>query len=100
MYKEGEPHLDIMSSDMLEEMLQEAKNAVESVCAPSKGQRGTKGDYQTTIAKNVKVEMEKKYGGTWHCIVGKNFGADIKHEAFNLAYMKRGQDFILLWKAG
>ena len=100
MYKEGESRLDIINTDMMEEMLQEVKNAVESIYVPKKDQRDMKGEYQTIIAKKVKVEMEKKYGPTWHCIVGKNFGADVKYESFHLAYMKRGQDYILLWKAG
>jgi len=100
MYREGESRLDIINTDMPEEMLQEVKNAVESIYMPKKDPRDMKGEYQTIIAKRVKVEMEKKYGPTWHCVVGKNFGADLKYESQNLAYMKRGQDYILLWKAG
>ncbi len=100
MYKEGEVRLEVISTDMQEEMLQEVKNTLESHFVPKKDPRDTKGEYQTTISKRVKIDMEKKYGPTWHCVIGKNFGADLKHEAFHLAYMRRGQDFILLWKAG
>ena len=27
------------------------------------------------IAAYIKKEFDKKYGPTWHCIVGRNFGA-------------------------
>ena len=27
------------------------------------------------IAAFIKKEFDKKYGPTWHCIVGRNFGA-------------------------
>ena len=92
--------MEVMNTDMTEEMLQEVKNVVEGTQVPKRDQRDMKGEYQTTVAKKVKMEMEKKYGPTWHCIVGKNFGADLKYELYHIAYMKRGQDFILLWKAG
>ncbi|GFZ09044.1 dynein light chain type 1 family protein [Actinidia rufa] len=26
------------------------------------------------VAEQIKKEFDKKYGPTWHCIVGKNFG--------------------------
>ncbi len=100
MYKEAEGELDIISTDMMEEMLQEVKSIVKSFYVPRKEQREIKSEYQTFIAKKVKIEMEKKYGPTWHCVVGKNFGADMRYESFHVAYMKRGQDYILLWKAG
>ena len=100
MQKESEGKLGIISTDMMEEMLQEVKNAVESAGFQKKFEREMKSEYQTMIAKKVKTQIEKKYGPTWHCIVGKGFGADLRYESFHIAYMKRGQDYILLWKAG
>ena len=26
------------------------------------------------VAEHIKKEFDKKYGSTWHCIVGRNFG--------------------------
>lgn len=32
------------------------------------------------IAAYIKKEFDKKYGPTWHCIVGRNFGAAARRE--------------------
>lgn len=29
---------------------------------------------------DIKREFDKKYGPTWHCIVGRNFGSYVTHE--------------------
>lgn len=31
------------------------------------------------IAANIKKEFDKKYGPTWHVVVGKNFGSYVTH---------------------
>ncbi|ODV83273.1 hypothetical protein CANARDRAFT_30051 [[Candida] arabinofermentans NRRL YB-2248] len=33
------------------------------------------------IAAFLKKEMDKEYGPTWHCIVGKSFGSFVSHES-------------------
>ncbi|RKP22542.1 dynein light chain type 1-domain-containing protein, partial [Syncephalis pseudoplumigaleata] len=31
------------------------------------------------IAAHIKREFDKKYGPTWHCVVGRNFGSYVTH---------------------
>ena len=32
------------------------------------------------VAKMIKIEFDKKFGGAWHVLVGKHFGAYVTHE--------------------
>lgn len=32
------------------------------------------------VAESIKKEVEQKYGGTWHCIVGRHFGSFVSYE--------------------
>jgi dynein light chain LC8-type len=52
------------------------------------------------IAAYIKKEFDKKYLPSWHCIVGRNFGSYVTHEARNFIYFYLGQVAILLWKSG
>lgn len=44
--------------------------------------------------------LAAQYGGVWHCIVGRNFGSFITHEAKHQIFYYRGQTAILLFKTG
>ncbi|KAL5996180.1 hypothetical protein ACLOJK_026254 [Asimina triloba] len=55
----------VKSADMKEEM---QKDAVE--CALSAVE---KHNVEKDIAEYIKKEFDRKYGATWHCIVGRNF---------------------------
>ncbi|KAK4473938.1 hypothetical protein MN116_003261 [Schistosoma mekongi] len=52
------------------------------------------------IAAYIKKECDKKYGPTWHCIVGRNFGSYVTHETKHFIYLYLGQVAILLFKSG
>lgn len=52
------------------------------------------------IAAYIKKEFDKKYGPTWHCIVGRNFGSYVTHETKHFIYFYLGQVAILLFKSG
>ena len=49
---------------------------------------------------DIKKEFDKKYGPTWHCIVGRNFGSYVTHETKHFIYLYMGQVAILLFKSG
>jgi outer membrane cobalamin receptor len=49
---------------------------------------------------DIKKEFDKKYGPTWHCIVGRNFGSYVTHETKHFIYFYLGQVAILLFKSG
>jgi dynein light chain LC8-type len=38
------------------------------------------------IAAYVKKEFDKKYGPTWHAVVGRNFGSYVTHETKHFIY--------------
>ncbi|KAI9278438.1 dynein light chain 1, cytoplasmic [Phascolomyces articulosus] len=63
----------IKSADMSEEMQQEA---IE--CST---QALEKFNIEKDIASHIKREFDKKYGVTWHCVVGRNFGSYVTHES-------------------
>ena len=52
------------------------------------------------IAGFIKKEFDKKYGPTWHRIVGRSFGSYVTHETRNFIFFFINQFGILLLKAG
>ncbi|VEU22957.1 DEKNAAC104279 [Brettanomyces naardenensis] len=50
------------------------------------------------IAASIKKSMDKAYGPTWHCIVGKNFGSFVSHESGNFIYFYVDNLAFLLFK--
>ncbi|KAH8850216.1 Dynein light chain 1, cytoplasmic [Schistosoma japonicum] len=55
----------IKSTDMSESMQSIAVDCCAAACERFKEERD--------IAKYIKNEFDKRYGGTWQCVVGKNF---------------------------
>ncbi|OJD26504.1 dynein light chain, cytoplasmic [Blastomyces percursus] len=63
----------IKSADMSEDMQQEALEvAMEAM---------DKYHIEKDIAQYIKKEFDLRKGATWHCIVGRNFGSFVTHEA-------------------
>lgn len=61
----------IKNADMTEEMQQEAVEfAVQAFSLYT---------VEKDIAAYLKKAFDKKYGATWHCIVGRNFGSYVTH---------------------
>ncbi|CUS15175.1 unnamed protein product [Tuber aestivum] len=67
----AEPKTTVKSVDMTEEMssiaLDVAKRAMNSKTV------------EKDIAQYIKKEFDAKFGSTWHCIVGRNFGSFVTH---------------------
>lgn len=51
------------------------------------------------VAQNLKNVFETKYNPTWHCIIGRLFGAHVTYEAKNYIYFYIGQVAVLLYKS-
>eukprot|EP00741_Cyanophora_paradoxa_P016055 tig00000042_g15500.t1 len=50
-------------------------------------------------ARMVKELMDKKYGPTWHCVVGEGYGFDVTYEVSNMIYLYFGGNVaVLLFK--
>ncbi|KAL1543089.1 dynein light chain LC6, flagellar outer arm-like [Salvia divinorum] len=52
------------------------------------------------VAEHIKKTFDKKYGPTWHCIVGKNFGSYVTHETNHFVYFYLDTKAVLLFKSG
>mmetsp|Transcript_6750 Transcript_6750/g.8621 ORF Transcript_6750/g.8621 Transcript_6750/m.8621 type:complete len:115 (+) Transcript_6750:1-345(+) len=49
------------------------------------------------IATNLKKYFDTKYGGTWHCVVGANYGSSITHQTKYLMFFQLDQAHVLLF---
>ena len=51
------------------------------------------------IAQHVKTYFETKFNGTWHCVVGRNFGCSVTHETKFLIFLQVDQVYVLLFSS-
>eukprot|EP01083_Nonionella_stella_P295009 1002662_1 len=58
--------------------------------------------YQTNFeecSKQIKETMDKRFGATWHCIIGQNYGFEVTYAQENLLYLfYQGNIAVLLFK--
>uniref|UniRef100_A0A060T294 Dynein light chain n=1 Tax=Blastobotrys adeninivorans TaxID=409370 RepID=A0A060T294_BLAAD len=50
------------------------------------------------IAAMIKKDLDQRFGVTWHCIVGQNFGSFVTHETKHFIYFYVGNLAILAYK--
>lgn len=47
----------------------------------------------------IKEQMDKKFGSSWHVVVGEGYGFEISYELTNLLYLFVGGNIaICMWK--
>ncbi|KAK9314801.1 dynein light chain type 1-domain-containing protein [Lipomyces starkeyi] len=80
----------IKSADMSEEM--------QAVVIDLAVQAMERYNIEKDIAAHIKKELDQRFGQTWHCIVGRNFGSYVTHETRHFIYFYLGQIAILLFK--
>lgn len=52
-----------------------------------------------SAAKMIKETMDKKFGSSWHVVIGEGFGFEITHEVKNLLYLYFGGTLaVCVWK--
>ncbi|CAG0891266.1 unnamed protein product [Cyprideis torosa] len=52
-----------------------------------------------SAARMIKEELDKKFGPSWHVVVGEGFGFEVSHESKNLLYMFFGGNLgVCVWK--
>ncbi|MFH4981130.1 hypothetical protein AB6A40_007839 [Gnathostoma spinigerum] len=50
-------------------------------------------------AQTIKQQLDEKYGGVWHTVVGEEFGLQLGHDPQSLLYMFYGGNLaICIWK--
>ncbi len=67
----GGPKAIIKNVDMSEELQQEAVDITSAALE--------KYNIEKVIAAQIKKEVDKRHGPTWHVVVGKNFGSYVTH---------------------
>jgi len=67
----GGPKAIIKNVDMSEEMQQESVDVASTALE--------KYNIEKDIAAQIKKEFDKRYGPTWHVVVGRNFGSYVTH---------------------
>ncbi|KAJ8371455.1 hypothetical protein AAFF_G00310540 [Aldrovandia affinis] len=70
----------IRHTDMPEEMRVEAMELCVTACEKF-------ATNNESAAKMIKESMDKKFGSSWHVVIGEGFGFEITHEVKNLLYM-------------
>mmetsp|Transcript_3682 Transcript_3682/g.10578 ORF Transcript_3682/g.10578 Transcript_3682/m.10578 type:complete len:98 (+) Transcript_3682:170-463(+) len=56
-------------------------------------------EVEKDVAQFVKKAFDEASPGTWHCVVGRNFGCSITHETKYLIFFKLDQVFFMLFKS-
>uniref|UniRef100_A0A2P2I349 Dynein light chain n=1 Tax=Hirondellea gigas TaxID=1518452 RepID=A0A2P2I349_9CRUS len=79
-------------SDMAEEMRVESIELIVAACEKHNSNN-------ESAARVIKEGLDKKYGSTWHCVVGETFGLDVSYEMKHLLYMfLAGNLAVAVWK--
>ncbi|CAB4054938.1 DNAL4 [Lepeophtheirus salmonis] len=77
-----------MNEDMQNEVLETCVNACERHSVNNE-----------TAAKQIKESLDRKFGASWHVVVGEGFGFEVSYELKNLMYMFfAGNLAICCWK--
>ncbi|RLW00125.1 hypothetical protein DV515_00009081 [Chloebia gouldiae] len=83
---------ELQHSDMPEEMRIETMELCVTACE----KHATNNE---SAAKMIKETMDKKFGSSWHVVIGEGFGFEITHEVKNLLYMFFGGSLaVCVWK--
>eukprot|EP00753_Platysulcus_tardus_P006827 PLAT14610.1.p2 GENE.PLAT14610.1~~PLAT14610.1.p2 ORF type:complete len:106 (+),score=39.22 PLAT14610.1:56-373(+) len=89
--------IQILYTDMLREAQETAiSSAVDGLRMLLRGEAG----FYKDVAAHVKDTLDSSLAGTWHVIVGKNFGSFVSHEAGRIIYFKVGSVAVLAFKHG
>ncbi|KAH9821650.1 dynein light chain type 1-domain-containing protein [Melampsora americana] len=86
------PRALVKSVDMSESLQQSAVDVATEAL--------TKWNVEKDIAAHIKKEFDQRHPGTWHVVVGRNFGSYVTHETGHFIYFYMGQIAILLFKSG
>ena len=87
---EHSDEVKVQNSDMDEEMLQEAIQVAQRAIKKYK--------MDVDIAQHIKTHFDEKHNPVWNCIVGRNFGVFVTHQANNFAHFYVGSKAIVLFK--
>lgn len=52
------------------------------------------------VAAYIKEEMDKRFGPTWHVVVGRSFGSRVSYEMSHFLLLKVNKTSIMIFKCG
>ena len=82
----------IKSADMSSELQSEAIDLIVSAIDKQRG------NYEGS-ARQVKEQMDRKFGASWHCVIGEGFGFEVTYEMKHLMFLYyQGNVAVLLFK--
>ena len=82
----------IQYTDMDEDMKNEVMNICNSAC-------DTNAHNNELCAKMIKEILDKRFGPSWHVIVGEGFGFEISYEVKKMLYMFSARfSAVTVWK--
>ncbi|XP_056122589.1 dynein, axonemal, light chain 4a isoform X1 [Rhinichthys klamathensis goyatoka] len=85
----------IRHTDMAEEMRVETMELCVTACEKF----ASNNEVSRNAAKMIKESMDKKFGSSWHVVIGEGFGFEVTHEVKNLLYMFFGGSLaVCVWK--
>lgn len=91
----GKPIVE--KGDMGSDLRSEATDCIASAVDACMGQNA-KLTYESA-SQQIKEQMDKKFGPTWHCIVGEAMGFSVTYNKGNMIYMYAGGKVaVLLFK--
>ncbi|XP_075220560.1 dynein axonemal light chain 4 isoform X1 [Lycorma delicatula] len=82
----------VRNCDMVDEMKVEAMELCVTACEKHAANN-------EAAARMIKEMMDKKFGPSWHAVVGEGYGFEISYECKSLLYMFFGGNVaICIWK--
>jgi dynein light chain LC8-type len=84
----------VKSNELPEEQLRNAVNIASVSIARQKASV-----IERDVAMEIKQYFDTKYGGVWHCIVGKSFGSFVSHQTGGFCYFIIDKYAVLLFKS-
>mmetsp|Transcript_42015 Transcript_42015/g.48729 ORF Transcript_42015/g.48729 Transcript_42015/m.48729 type:complete len:107 (-) Transcript_42015:73-393(-) len=87
----------VQETDMIEEMRQDTQDTIAASIDSNNTQTGTNIEAAT---KQIKETLDKKYGPSWHCIMGEGFAFDVSAQKTSYMFMfYNGNLAILVYKS-
>ena len=77
--------------------LVEIDSSMKDTCVRLVDEALDKYTIEKDVATSVKKAFDEKYGGTWHCVVGRNFGCSVTHETKYLLFFQMEETYILMF---
>lgn len=83
--------------DIVTDMSEQFREQVEGIV---RNALSVAGKQASDYAEEIKNKLDEQFGPTWHVIVGRSFGSDVTHEAYNYLNCGFGPWSLVIFKAG